>query len=542
MSRTVLSFRISSIALSLLIIGILVGLVLCIASLTIGALWQQSFSLESWDTSARQTLFYSLGSTILQVIVGVSTAWALFYSRPRSGLGLWVEAIILSIMMAIYCMQPVAVWHIFVELLGLPDQSLWSLILATGWQYSPFVAFFVLVSLKATSREEHELCSLESAWNLSRVHMIFFPALATVTLSLTWIRFAWNATKFELPYRFQRGSVVAAEKVLAFRLSQETHFRAQMYWGFILVVLIIGVLVVFWLVAATALSGFRRDTRRVQSGWFRRGGQTVILHFVTLLGAFFLLIYLTSFVFASIYLLRFPSEALLVTLQPTLTSVTFASIAAFFATGISLIVVFTYSRSHSPLTSAWTAASRGILAIPLVLIGALAYKLSQHPMVHHTAVTLYRQPVFSELDFAHILAGIRLIPALLAYVLFLTPLVFPVIHSHYVTYLPVEREDLPEVDGRSRGLLLFGHAVLPGLVPILALTAFLAFSIVLQDLSVTQWFVEGDLKFLSYELISLERSDTSGFTELIRLSFGISVLQGLMFLTIYRFLPTGGSQ
>jgi ABC-type sugar transport system permease subunit len=540
MSRTVSYLRYGSIFVTVLFIGLLVLILIGIISSVVEPLWDSTFYLQSWVSSARQTLLYSLGATSIQFIAGTSAAWTLFYLRNTGVMAWSLEAVILSAMMAIYCMQPMLVWYICIDLLGLPDQALWSLIVATGWQYSPFVAFFTLLTFKAAPDVQHELCSLESAWNPRRVYMIFFPAVATAALSVTCIRFAWNATKFELPYRFQRGSVVASENVLAIRLSQETQFRAQLLWGLVLVLLVVSVVGSFLVLKKAISVKVQNRTRTSRSNRVGSAGPPALLHVFTWLGAACLLLYLGSFGFVAYHLLRVPSEDLQIAWQPIVTSTVFASISAVFATGVSLVVVFSYSRMKSRLTSAWAIAAYAIVAIPLVLIGALAYNFTRHPHIEVVTASLARLPLLSQFSYVTLLTGVRLIPALFAYVLFLTPLIFPMIHLHYMRYLPVEREELPQVDGRSRGLRLFVHAVFPSLLPILGLTTFLGFSIVLQDLAVAKWFVEGDLKLLSYELISLERSDTSGFTDLVRWSFLISLLQGLVFFGVYIFLPSGG--
>jgi multiple sugar transport system permease protein len=194
------------------------------------------FADPALGNSLRVTVVYTLGTVVFAVLFGVITALAINNPFP----GRTVARSILLFGWAVPNVAASLIWlwmfneksGVFNALLGAigvepqswltsPDRALWSILIATIWQSTPFVMLVVLAALQSVPSEVLEAATVDNADALSRFRAVTFPhikpAIALVALLVT----VWSIRRFEIIYLLTGGGPVGSTSTLVVSLRQE---------------------------------------------------------------------------------------------------------------------------------------------------------------------------------------------------------------------------------------------------------------------------------------------------------------------------------
>jgi multiple sugar transport system permease protein len=194
----------------------------------------------------RTTLVYTIGGSVLSILLGLMAALLVHGEFPGRGLvrGLLISPYIAPVVAVTFTWsfildpqlgvlnwlavneglfsQPIPFlsqrWWVL-EFLGVQIRiplALTSVILFEGWRYFPFAFLFILARLQAIPEELYEAASVDGASPFQRFFRITLPQLTTVLSTLFLFRFIWTINKFDDIFLLTRGQ--AGTKVLTIKV------------------------------------------------------------------------------------------------------------------------------------------------------------------------------------------------------------------------------------------------------------------------------------------------------------------------------------
>jgi multiple sugar transport system permease protein len=192
---------------------------------------------DFWN-AVRNTLIWTVGTLILQLVFGVAMALLLnqsmvFRSLARS---LVLFPYFLSTVVA------VLVWRwLFNDLYGILNHVLliaglidapvnWlgqmpnamiSIILVGAWKYFPFVVIVVLARLQSIPQQLYEAATIDGAGPFQRFTDITLPQLRDVLVVVVLLRAIWDFKEFDLIYLMTGGGPVGATRTLSLLVYEE---------------------------------------------------------------------------------------------------------------------------------------------------------------------------------------------------------------------------------------------------------------------------------------------------------------------------------
>ena len=204
--------------------------------------FQKVFSDPDFETVLLTTLVYTIGGSLLSILLGLMAALLLnsrFLGRALLR-GLFIAPYIAPVVALTFTwsfiLDPqLGVFNQFAVNHGILAQpipflsqrwldlgiigvsfriplALFSVILFEGWRYFPFAFLFILARLQAIPDEFFHAASVDGATPFQRFFHITLPQLATVLSTLFLFRFIWTFTKFDDVFLLTRGQ--AGTKVL----------------------------------------------------------------------------------------------------------------------------------------------------------------------------------------------------------------------------------------------------------------------------------------------------------------------------------------
>ena len=204
--------------------------------------FQKVFSDPDFETVLLTTLVYTIGGSLLSILLGLMAALLLnsrFLGRALLR-GLFIAPYIAPVVALTFTwsfiLDPqLGVFNQFAVNHGILAQpipflsqrwldlgiigisfriplALFSVILFEGWRYFPFAFLFILARLQAIPDEFYHAASVDGATPFQRFFHITLPQLATVLSTLFLFRFIWTFTKFDDVFLLTRGQ--AGTKVL----------------------------------------------------------------------------------------------------------------------------------------------------------------------------------------------------------------------------------------------------------------------------------------------------------------------------------------
>jgi len=204
--------------------------------------FQKVFSDPDFETVLLTTLVYTIGGSLLSILLGLMAALLLNSRFLGCALlrGLFIAPYIAPVVALTFTwsfiLDPqLGVFNQFAVDHGLLAQpipflsqrwldlgiigisfriplALFSVILFEGWRYFPFAFLFILARLQAIPDEFFHAASVDGATPFQRFFHITLPQLATVLSTLFLFRFIWTFTKFDDVFLLTRGQ--AGTKVL----------------------------------------------------------------------------------------------------------------------------------------------------------------------------------------------------------------------------------------------------------------------------------------------------------------------------------------
>ncbi len=204
--------------------------------------FQQVFSDPDFETVLLTTLVYTIGGSLLSILLGLMAALLVHTEfRGRALLrGLFIAPYIAPVVAVTFTwsfiLDPqLGVFNRFAVDHGLLTQpipflsqrwldldimgvgfriplALTSVILFEGWRYFPFAFLFILARLQAIPDEFYQAASVDGATPFQRFFHITLPQLTTVLSTLFLFRFIWTFNKFDDIFLLTRGH--AGTKVL----------------------------------------------------------------------------------------------------------------------------------------------------------------------------------------------------------------------------------------------------------------------------------------------------------------------------------------
>jgi len=178
-----------------------------------------------FQPALKATLFYSVGGTLLALVMGLAAA-LLVYRRFRG------RGVVRGIFLIPYVAPVVAVafaWRFILDPRGvvmtamigtgileqpihLLSQRPWamiSLIAFEGWRYFPFDFLFILARLQAIPDELYEAASVDGATPLQKFFYVTLPQLKLVLATLLMLRFMWTFNKFDDVFLVTQGTAIS---------------------------------------------------------------------------------------------------------------------------------------------------------------------------------------------------------------------------------------------------------------------------------------------------------------------------------------------
>ena len=230
---------------------------------------------DFWN-AARNTLIWTVGTLMLQLVFGVAMALLLnqsivFQSLARS---LVLFPYFLSTVVA------VLVWRwLFNDLYGILNHVLliaglidapvnWlgqmpnamiSIILVGAWKYFPFVVIVVLARLQSIPEQLYEAATIDGAGPFQRFTDITLPQLRDVLVVVVLLRAIWDFKEFDLIYLMTGGGPVRATQTLSLLVYEEAFRLNRMGMASTYAVAMMLVLLGFTLV-------YLRQTNRIEEG------------------------------------------------------------------------------------------------------------------------------------------------------------------------------------------------------------------------------------------------------------------------------------
>ncbi|MBT4912688.1 MAG: sugar ABC transporter permease [Gemmatimonadales bacterium] len=230
---------------------------------------------DFWN-AARNTLIWTVGTLMLQLVFGVAMALLLnqsivFRSLARS---LVLFPYFLSTVVA------VLVWRwLFNDLYGILNHVLliagligapvnWlgqmpnamiSIILVGAWKYFPFVVIVVLARLQSIPEQLYEAATIDGAGPFQRFTDITLPQLRDVLVVVVLLRAIWDFKEFDLIYLMTGGGPVRATQTLSLLVYEEAFRLNRMGMASTYAVAMMLVLLGFTLV-------YLRQTNRIEEG------------------------------------------------------------------------------------------------------------------------------------------------------------------------------------------------------------------------------------------------------------------------------------
>lgn len=222
------------------------------------------------------TLIYTLGGSILSILLGLASALLVHAEFPGRGFlrGLFIAPYIAPVVAVTFAWgfildpqlgvlnwlavekglisQPIPFFSqrwFEVDLLGstlrLP-LALTSVVLFEGWRYFPFAFLFILARLQSIPEELYQAASVDGATPMQRFIHITLPQLVPVLAILFLFRFIWTINKFDDVFLLTGGQ--AGTKVMTIKVYEYAFGEFNIGAGSAMAMVLFGILLVFMIV------------------------------------------------------------------------------------------------------------------------------------------------------------------------------------------------------------------------------------------------------------------------------------------------------
>jgi len=214
----------------------------------------------------RQTLVFTVGSTLVPFVVGFALALALNTrlkgTRTLRGLFLipWlVPGVVVSFLWMWIFNANYGVLNALLEGMGLidapqawlskPGTAMLAVVVAKSWQSFPWMMVMLLAGLQTVPGELHEAAEIDGAGTIRRFFSITVPHLSGIIGLVVLLEFIWNFQHFDIIYVLTGGGPAGTTQTFATAV-YETAFRGYDLGkagalGLLWMVLLMGLVVVY---------------------------------------------------------------------------------------------------------------------------------------------------------------------------------------------------------------------------------------------------------------------------------------------------------
>jgi ABC-type glycerol-3-phosphate transport system permease component len=488
------------------------------------------------------TLSFALLAALAQTGWGFVLACAVRDQRPL------LRRSIVSLLVLVYCLQPVLVQDLWERLLNWPKASFVTLTAASIWQFAPFATLYFLLAMDRVDAAETWLTLSECSNGVARWRQVFGTRIARAAVAIATLRFLWTFTKYDLPFAFFNNS--GGGKVLAIRVGQGTRAEAMEWAGVMLVGLAL-VSLTYLLLQKLTLSMRDRvrpppifvpalipaSSSKYQLG--RASRPTRMPRVLSVVG-------LACVVLELLPLARGAAEYLPPIIANTpddlfrgiwpslrLTLLIGISAAALSTLGAALLA-YAAARGASRIQNVWRHVPLLTYAVPLALLSVMALDTLATLRAHLAEIAAAVMGAFGSdsSSLARLLTttlpnGVMVTAA---YVVFSMPFAFALLHDIFRSPRNLAMEQLALVDGMRAGLRFQWRFVAKYFMPALIYTAFLSFVINWQDLTFASRVQADDFELFSYRL-RFANPDMPN-AQHMAIAFAASVLMSLAFFVL----------
>lgn len=220
---------------------------------------------KAFWTTLKNTLIWTAGTLVLQILFGVAMALALHQN-------LWFRSLARSLVLFPYFVSTVVavlVWrwlfndlygilnHLMmlsglvdmpVDWLGSMPNAMISVILVGAWKFFPFVVIAVLARLQTIPDSLYEAARIDGAGPVSRFFDVTLPHLREVLAVVILLRAIWDFKEFDLIWLMTGGGPVISTQTLSLLVYKEAFGQNQMGMASAYAVAMMAIMLVFMVV------------------------------------------------------------------------------------------------------------------------------------------------------------------------------------------------------------------------------------------------------------------------------------------------------
>ncbi len=199
-------------------------------------------------TAVGNTLWVTLLSILLELIIGYLMAKLFFQAQGTKGIGILRTIFILPIMITplitgllwSYILNPtLGIMNHLLKLFHLPaldwfgssDIALYSIVAINVWQWAPFMMLLILAGLNSIPSPLEEVAQLEGASWWQRLTNLEIPYISQVVVLGIFIRIMENLKMFDLVYATTNGGPGKATEIVSLLAYRQSFLYYQTGYG-----------------------------------------------------------------------------------------------------------------------------------------------------------------------------------------------------------------------------------------------------------------------------------------------------------------------
>lgn len=189
------------------------------------------FRNPNFLTALKNSLYWTIGTTSLEVIIGTVTSLLLnrdFKFRNIARGFLLVPYVIPTIVSALiwkymfndligvvnYVLRVLHLTNTPITFLSSPKTAMLVIITVNVWTYTPFVIISVLAALQNINQDMYDAAKVDGANNLQIFRHITIPSISPILVIVILLRTIWNFQKFDIIYLMTRGGPLSSTTTL----------------------------------------------------------------------------------------------------------------------------------------------------------------------------------------------------------------------------------------------------------------------------------------------------------------------------------------
>lgn len=247
--------------------------------------YQRILAEPVFHTALKNSLVWTIGNAILQMVLGYTAALLLNYPLRRSRIAQTVSVlpwIIPTITMALtwrwmlnatngvlgYVLRRLHLVRQPPNLLGSLGSSMPTMVFLNSWRWFPFLAVIVLAALQNIPQEEYDAATLDGASFLRQFFDISFPYLTPTLMVIGLLGTLLSFSTFDIIYLVTRGGPVTATTtlpILVYKTAFEAYRMSSAAAYAVLMFLVLALFAALFLYGGRFFGWLGKMLRRAQS-------------------------------------------------------------------------------------------------------------------------------------------------------------------------------------------------------------------------------------------------------------------------------------